>query len=216
MRNLIASASPRYIDEVLEPRKHIECDQFFAKRYHEGAAYRRIKEYFLEHTEYDGYLIIAPDDLIVTNKHYILLDHDILTGQYPVISGVCNVNRGELRDRYAASAYHNPNYYYFGYLGDSDFSEEKPIMNVTWSGFSFTWLRRDIVKKLSFTGMPGGRVENEGCSFDTKMSLELFDLKIPQYIDHRARMKHLQGAGMVDIEKIGREGYEPYDQFSKN
>jgi len=209
MRNLIASASPRDLPQVLDERKRIPCDQYFRKYDFEGPAYRNIRNFFLEHEEYDGYLVIAPDDLIVTKKDYEILLADILAHDYPVISGICNINLSNLKDTFAASTFPNLEYCQFGYLKEENLSDG--IMKVEWAGYPFTWIRRDVVEKISFTGRPGGRLENEGCSFDLQFAMEIQKLGIPQYIDCRVRMLHLWGAGMEDILKVGMR--ESFDQL---
>lgn len=83
-------------------------------------------------------------------------------------------------------------------------------MKVTWAGFSCTWIRRDVVEKVTFAGRPGGRIENEGCAFDLQFAMDIQKLGIPQYIDCRVKMLHLQGAGWKYIEEIGKKKMYEY------
>lgn len=207
MRNLIACPSPRDIEIVSEELKKIPCDKFFVKYHHENDAYRLIRDYFLEHREYDGYLIICPDDLIFTKKDYDILLTDVERLNPPAISGICNVTRDNAY-WYSVSDAGNPEYYYMSWIDIKKLEEPPPIKKVTFVGFSATWIRRDIIeeKKVTFTGMPGGYEDRE-CGFDQRFAIELFKQNIPQYVDCRAKMLHLAAVGLAQ-ENVGRK--KPY------
>ena len=195
MKLLLGMPSPRNIKIVNDNWEKIYEDQIIVKHYKEWAAYQEIRNYFLSHKEYT-HLAICPDDLIVTQKDIDILKRDIVMSDYPVISGICNVNNGEF-DLIAVIIDSIPTLekstrsFNFNYYSDL----KKDITQVLHSGFPLQIIRRDIIELIDFDSdskLNGGNPDDIG-NLDLIFSHRCMELNIPIYCDRRANMIHLRG-----------------------
>jgi GT2 family glycosyltransferase len=207
---LIVSASPRDIPIVAEELAKIPCDKFLAKYHSELAAYRILKQFFLDHSEYT-HMVLCPDDLIVTKRDFIIILTDVIEHNYPVIGGICNMSEQE-PNIYAASYGPLPKSKgestILPWLDEAEISHTiDPIRRVKFDGFACTFIRRDVVEKIDFAPFV------LKCCFDLQFSVDLEKRGIPQYVDVRAKMLHLRGTDKAMEIKTGLQ--TPVTQFLK-
>jgi hypothetical protein len=85
----------------------------------------------------------------------------------------------------------------------------EPIMKVRHEGFSLPFIRRDVVKRIKFTGIHTTAV-------DYCFALWCYKLKIPIHVDTRARLLHLceqPPKGLWEYWGVGIK--EPYLRFEE-
>ena len=195
MRLLLGMPSPRNIKIVNDNWEKIDEDQIIVKHYKEWSAYQQIRNYFLEHKEYT-HLAICPDDLIITQKDIDVLKNDLIKYDYPVLSGVCNVNNGEF-DLIAIIIDSIPTLEKETRSFNFDTFEDlkTDITKVLHAGFPLQIIRRDIVEMIDFDSdskLNGGDPDTIG-NLDLIFSHRCKELNIPIYCDRRAKMIHLRG-----------------------
>lgn len=201
---MLCCPSPRNIDEVYEELKLTGYNRLYAKYYPEKTAYRLLQKYFIDHQEYT-HLVICPDDLIIKKEHTDKLIQDLRDNDYPVLSGVCNVDQGANKD-FLNITYNLPHptrtvperkvigwRHYHWIHKDTKFSN--PVLPVLFSGFACMFLRRDVVERYRFTddarqnGTPSLITGAIDVMFANVCAIE----HIPQMVDTTVRMEHLKG-----------------------
>ena len=213
MRLLLAMPSPRDLDDVICAWEKLEDDQLHVKYYKEWSAYQRIRNFFLEHKEYT-HLAICPDDLVIKKQDLDILKEDLQKFDYPVISGMCNVNMdkpdlmnimiGSIPAKFAKDR--TP----FSWEKYKNFKED--LTKVLFSGFPLMIIRRDVVEKIDFDS----ESKLEGIDPDMVVNLDIhfchrcLENNIPIWVDRRARMIHLRN--LTDL-KVGRDGFPPQIWF---
>lgn len=204
VRTLIASPSPRdlqYWKDGIDSIKGVP--KLLAKYYKELEAYTILRDYFLDHKEFD-YLALVPDDLIVSQIHYDALVKDIEDLHNPqVISGVCNYDLTEGQEtRLCITIDKMPNGgrkhrpYAWADLRNKDHPVPHGIIPVKFSGFPFMFVRRDVVEKIPFEGdiqwnfelLPGTQSQ----SFDLGFCILCEQAGIPVLVDTRVLMIHMK------------------------
>ena len=208
---MIGSCSARDIPIVLEERAKLIQDRFYVKYYDSWIAYPRLRSFFLDHTEYT-HLILAPDDLIVKRSHMKQLCNDILESDYPVISGMCNVDTKNLKDFVAVSK-NLPLTRYLENQRHYDWYSRKeildlaakmgPIVQVPFAGTPLMAIRRDIIEKIDFEP-DGNHNENpgNGHSQDLMFCNNCHKNNIPIMVDTRIDMMHLRYGGELMLGKL--------------
>lgn len=201
---LLCSPSPRDIKEVYDELKDTGYDRLYAKYYPEKTAYNLMRDYFLDHQEYT-HLVICPDDLVIKKEHTDKLIADLEINDFPVLSGVCNVDSGSNKD-FLNITYNLPHpkrtvpekniigwRHYHWVHKDTKFPRD--ILPFYFSGFAAMFLRRDVVARYKFTddaaqnGTPSLITGAIDVMFSNVCALE----KIPQMVDTTVRMEHLKG-----------------------
>ena len=190
---LLCSPSPRDIPEVYEAHRKLPYDKLYAKYFIEREAYWHLRNFFLMHEEY-SHMIICPDDLVIQPEDFELLKADILQDDYPILSGLCNVDLDIYRGFLSATqnlphpkrpliARDEPDYkkrwgwrWYAWFSKDTIKQEQerqgREIIQVMHSGFAMQALRRDVVKAIEFTtdAAENGITEAETSSVDVMFS----------------------------------------------
>ena len=192
---LIGIPSIRDIPDFKEAIDKIPCDKLWIKYHREREAYRVMRKMFLGTKSYD-YLIICPDDLIVTPKDYEILYNDVKEFDFPVIGGIFNISYDN-RDSYAAARELVP----YIPLTPQELFTGDPIKFVASDQFAFTFVRRDVVKMIEFHSK-----RYSSTAFDQAFALECDDHVIPKRIDVRANMLHLanrKGNGQFEYSGLG-------------
>lgn len=202
---LLCSPSPRDIREVEEALKGIGYDILYAKYYPIEEAAKRLKQYFLEHEEYTHF-IWCPDDLMVTQAHLDKLEKTLQEKNYPILSGVCNVDTDEnkLFLSITKNLPHPTRINEFGYgwryYHWYHVSEVKGIMKVNHSGNACGIFRRDIMEKLPFQDDSKFNADNGRFgSVDVMISNMCAHKKIPIMVDTDVKMLHMRHSGQIDI-----------------
>lgn len=213
---LIMVLSPRKIKEFYQKLDFInqKYDVLIIKNdFDELHAYNSGREWFLNHPEYT-HLAILPDDLLVDVHHIDTLIEDIKQGDYRVISGVCNFeystknffNRMAMIEykkyeaiemlkrkgkyNYDRDIIRRDDYYA---LRDEQVKKNEKVIRVTFSAFSFTIIRRDVVELIEFGHNTMG--------VDVVFFQSCIKNSIPTYTDLTVEMLHMKG--MEDNREMG-------------
>lgn len=209
MRLLLAMPSPRDIDDVIRAWENLPDDQLHVKYFKEWSAYQQIRNFFLDHIEYT-HLAICPDDLVITPKDLDYLKDDIEKFDFPVVSGMSNVNmdKPDLMNVMIGSipAKMAQNRTPFAWNKFRDFKQD--LTKVLFSGFPLMIIRRDIVEKIDFDSeskLDGFDPDQVG-NLDIHFCWRCYENNIPIWVDRRARMIHLRN--LTDL-KVGRDGFPP-------
>ena len=201
---LLCAPSPRDIREVYDELRGTGYDRLYAKYYPEKTAYNLMRDYFLDHQEYT-HLVICPDDLIIKKEHIDRLVKDLEEHDFPVLSGVCNVDSAANKDMLNVT-YNLPHptrtvpergvigwRHYHWVHKDTVFPRR--VLPFLFSGFACMFIRRDVVKRYKFTddakqnGTPSLITGAIDVMFSNVCALE----KIPQMVDVGVNMEHLKG-----------------------
>lgn len=201
---LLCSPSPRDITDVYEALKETGYDRLYAKYYPEKTAYNLLRDYFLDHEEYT-HLVICPDDLIIRKKNIDTLIWDLEQKDYPILSGVCNVDSAATKD-FLNITWNLPHpkrtvpekgvigwrHYHWVHKDQKIDPVVRPFL---FSGFAAMFIRRDVVKRYKFTddanqnGTPSLITGAIDVMFANICAIE----NIPQMVDTAVRMEHLKG-----------------------
>jgi hypothetical protein len=196
---LLFRGSPRSnIHNVERWNERLPCDKLIVRYVLEHPAYKIARNFFLEHTEYT-HLVIATDDIVVQPRHIEMLQKDLEEKDYPVLSGMMNVNQSDTEivnlTTIMPSKQRSGRYYRFIKRQELEGSED--IFQVAFSGFPLMAIRRDIVEKFNFDadriyqGLDGSR----GASLDLVFCWNCQENDIPVWADKRIDMKHLRKSG---------------------
>ncbi|UVF62440.1 glycosyltransferase [Nitrososphaeria virus YSH_922147] len=202
---LFFRASPRgNIEEVERHNSENEkiCDVLYVRYAFEFDAYKFARDYFLEHEEYD-YFIIATDDIVVKPEHLIQLLKDLDDDEKPVLSGMMNVDQHEynlengnlnicqclaLKDRKLRQ---------YDWMKRRDLPSDN-IFQMKFSGFPLMAIRRDVVSLTPFAadGVFKGKDMKFGASLDFVFCWFCHEMGIPIFVDKRIDMQHLRTSGI--------------------
>lgn len=220
---LFCSPSPRDIDQVTKCHQQIPFDRVYAKYFVEREAYWHLRNFFLQHPEYT-HMIIIPDDLVFTPQDVKSLYHDLREYDYPILSGICNVDLGEYKDKWSITQNlphpvrplkkcDDPTrkrawlgWRWYAWFDDDTIKAEQQrqkseIIRVPHSGFALQCIRRDVVEAIEFTtdGPDNGLANVETSSVDVMYSNSCAIAGIAIMVDPRIRMLHLRESGPVEI-----------------
>jgi hypothetical protein len=208
---LIGIPSPRDIGLFKEHTAKLKPDRLWIKYHESYDAYMFMMDYFLQHIEYD-YLCVLPDDLLVTQKDIDILTEDIRDYECPVVCGYCNMDarRTDLTNICVDDLVDPLNTYarHDWLLSDSPLLQGKKPFKVKFAGFPLMMIRNDILNKIPFRIVKGGRFADTLFCYDCHLN----DISI--LMDPRVKMEHLKHAldsrfGPHDLEILtGRR--EPY------
>ena len=195
---LLFRGSPRSNIENVEMWNGIlPCDKLIIRFVSEFKAYKKAREFFIEHKEYT-HLVIATDDIVVHPKHIERLQMKLENSDYPVYSGMMNVEQTDVENRnicYKIGMKERALRKY-EWIRKSDITEK--YLTVEFAGFGLTAIRRDIVEGYPifaadkvFQGFPPHR----GASLDFVFCWYCKDKGIPIIADTTIDMKHLRKSG---------------------
>lgn len=189
-RPLICIPSPRDIPDFLESIKLLQYDKILAKYMPQPQAYNKLRNYFLERTEYDPMILFA-DDLIV----YIQGIEELLQYQrvHPedVISGICNFDMYHNIDKYCFRAIGDMGYYPRKHFIEEYLETWKPkekapgLYCVEFNGFACIVISRRIVELVPF------RFDNNGGGVDQNFADDCRALGIDVLVNIHVQFKHL-------------------------
>ena len=191
MRPLIGIPSPRDIPEFKEHIDKLRVDKLWLKYQRELDAYTKMREYFLKHKQYT-HLIPVPDDLIVKQYDLTRLLTAIRRRDYPVISGICNIDsKPENKGKYnICDVRHLPSVephlrQYVWMTTRSKLIRKGQPFRVSFMGFALPAIRRDVIEKIPF--------RNDGyCCLDTMFCWDCAQAKIPIFVDPKINMFHMK------------------------
>ncbi len=202
---LLCSHSVRDIPEVAEALLNCPYDVMYAKYFPIGEAVNNLRKYFLEHEEYTHY-IYCPDDLVITAPHLDKLREVLDEKDLPILTGVCNVDLGRLKNKLAITK-NLPHPTRINELGFGwrhydwyDNEEVKGVIQVPHSGLACAVIRRDIIESIPFQDDSSFNADSGRFgSCDVMFSNSCIARKIPIYADTDCFMLHMRDEGQIDI-----------------
>ena len=222
-RLLLFRGSPRSNIEEVENQNPLlmkECDVLNIRYCFEFDAYKWARDYFLEHEEYD-YFVIATDDIVVKPEHIRQLKEDLSIRLSPedeefrsfaVLSGMMNVDEidypnGNL-NICMCLALKDKKLRHYDWL-DLTRLPKDDIFQVKFSGFPLMAIRRDIVKMFPFAtdSIFKGKGMQFGASLDFVFCWYCHEYNIPVCVDKRIFMHHLRGQGKHQAGERKKEIY---------
>ena len=202
---LLCSPSPRDLKNVYDSLKKTGYPRLYAKYYPEKIAYNLMRDYVLEHEEYT-HMVICPDDLLIDKEHITNLIKTLEIKDYPILSGVCNVDLNDNKDKLdiTENLPHPkrtiPNRKLVGWRFYSWVPKNtrfvNPIIRVPFSGFAAQFISREALTRYKFVddakynGTPDMITGAIDVMFANVCAIE----NVPIMVDTRVRMKHLKGS----------------------
>lgn len=189
MKPLIFIPSPRNLPKFSECMAKVKkYDKLWVKYWEQTQAYMIARDWFLN--EDYTHIVIFPDDMIGF-EHQI---DQLLGYNLPVVSGWCNEDG--VRETSQISAYLPPDpptigqhdefkFYKIPWLEHLGKNLTDPLIEVLFSGFALSVIKRDIMEAIPFR-------TSAGCCVDSCFSLDLYKSKIIQYVDVTTRTCHLK------------------------
>jgi len=202
---ILCSPSPRDIKSVYQALKETGYPRLYAKYYPEKTAYNLMRQWVLDHEEYT-HMVICPDDLIIEKEHIENLIKTLEENPYPTLSGVCNVDMGDNKDKLnitenlphpqrTVPERNQVGWRFYSWISRNT-RFENPIIRVPFVGFAAMFISRDVLKRYRFVddakhnGTPDLMTGAIDVMFANVCALE----NVPQMVDTRVRMKHLKGS----------------------
>lgn len=214
---LVVWWNPKDIPEVRKGIDELPCDKLFMNYFPYPYNYTLSRKFFLEHTEYTHYVAL-PNDLVPTKEIYDKLVARLEKEDYPVLSGVCNVDMDQHKDwvnvclRLPKIPY---NQRIYRWLAESQrlnlLSRNIELLDVGFAGFPFMFIRRDIIQKIPFAWTPEETEQRpiwevvEGWSGDLAFCTSCDYYKIPIKADLTCLMQHLRFHGKMLVGKTDPE-----------
>ena len=201
---LLCSPSPRDLKNVYDSLKKTGYPRLYAKYYPEKTAYNLMRKYFLEHTEYT-HMVICPDDLLIDKEHINNLIKVLEIKNYPILSGVCNVDLNDNKDKLDITEnLPHPQRtvpirklvgwrFYSWIPRNTRFIN--PVIRVPFSGFAAQFISRETLQKYSFIddAKYNGTPDLITGAIDVMFANVCALMNVPIMVDTRVRMKHLKG-----------------------
>lgn len=191
-------------------------------------AHKIAKQYFLEHPEYD-YFIISSDDILGTPDLVSSLIADEEEYEYPVVSGWCNVKPGANWAAVSIAPHDGvetkaTSYEAYHFLNMADVllgAYGYPFFKAWFVGLPLTLIRREYAQNLSFGPFmlqkdkhcvtTETRTNGRGIMFDLQFAIDCWHQSVPIMIDTRLFLLHFGIIG--DYIRVGRE--KPVIEFWK-
>jgi len=166
----------------------------------------------LEHEEYT-HLVLATDDIVVHPKHIDQLIEDLENNDYPVLSGIMNVE--QIDQKYVNISMSLPikdrKHRQYKWITRPELEPMDDIFQVAFAGFALTAIRRDVVSKIMFDAdrVFEGKEPHRGASLDTVFCWYCKERNIPIMVDQLILMKHLRSSGRHRLMKADRLMFWP-------
>ena len=209
VKPLICYWRPKDLPEVLAGLDSIDCDKLYLNYFPYPHNYTISRQFFLDHPEYTHYVAL-PNDLVPTKEIHERLIQLIKENDYPVISGVCNVDTGKYKDKINITS-NLPvlaPYDFRRYFWVSKNKHPNKVLKVPWAGFPYMFIRRDVVEKIPFATVPediriGHPIweQTGGWGGDLAFAHSCKYHNIPIHVDTGCQMVHLRYHGEMLIGK---------------
>lgn len=205
------------MDEIYEEFYKIPCDKWDIA-YFKYPYGQRLAEGLLKKNPEYTHLVLVANDMIPTKECFEQLVKDLEEYDYPVLSGVVNVDMNKLKNHYNV-CFNLPSLEYakrhYRWMPESviktclDYGA--PIQKVKFSGFPMMFIRRDVLEKTRINYLDPKLTTIEDAVWDRRGGFAN-DLcfannchvnNIPIHADLRCKMKHfgLKGKQKVGINK---------------
>jgi len=200
--------------DILNELRKIPCDKLILEYYPYPHPHNIARDFFLEHTEYT-HLIIHPQDLLVTKEDYQKLLNDVLYDDFPVFSGVCNVERpphrlsGVMNCCIKCPNRDKDNRKY-NWIPIPSIPNLLGITKVGFMGFAFTFIKRSVIERrlidgeFIFKGCDGKEIYPDlnfcnGCKeLDIPICVDT-DVQLVHYANHKPSLIGKQSCKQVFI-----------------
>jgi len=157
-----------------------------------------MRNFFLKNKEY-SHLVLATDDIVVKPEHINLLEKDLQKYDYPVLTGLMNVDLDDVEfvNLSMSLPLKKRRLRQYSWMTRREVFVKDEIFQVAFSGFPLMAIRRDIVEKVPFDadrvfeGLPPER----GASLDFVYCWYCQEKDIPIMVDKRIDMLHLRTKG---------------------
>ncbi len=210
---LLGRGSPRSnIENVELWNEKLPCDKIIPRFTSEHKAYSQMRQYFLEHEEYT-HLVLATDDIVVLPEHIDRLQDDLEYHDYPVLSGIINVDQNDVNNVNISMTLpvKDRKHRQYKWIRREQLESLPDIFEVAFAGFGLTAIRRDVVNQIMFDAdrVFEGKAQNRGASLDTVFCWYAKERDIPIMVDKRIDMKHLRKSGRLRLSKEDRLCFWP-------
>lgn len=201
-------------------------DRLYAKYMKEFKAYNKMREYFLEHTEYD-YMVIIGDDILVPPEYIEKLVKGLEKHHFKILSGFMNVDQHEYNQPHgrinATLQMPEKNMYErnWNFLTRQDlFSlKKKRYFKTQFMGFNLMAIHREVIEKhgeFVTTGIWDERGKEGGFNIDLTFCVKTQELGYDRMVDTHIDMCHLRSSGTINVGKKAEEFvFIPYTKNSK-
>ena len=214
LKILLARGSPRSNIEAVEHwNQYLPCDKLIPRFITEFKAYKIMRDYFLHHTEYT-HLVLATDDIVVYPKHIDILIDDLENNDFPVLSGMMNVETTDVYNVNLAMELPIKDRHHRAYTWmKRDELPRDRFFKVAFSGFPLMAIRRDLIDQYTFMAdrVFEGQPPHRGASLDLVFCYWCQEHDIPIMVDQDINMKHLRDRGRIRTVKSDRLYFWPED-----
>lgn len=212
VRLLLGRGSPRSNIEIVECwNEKLPCDKILPTFTTEWTAYQQMRNYFMDHKEYT-HLVLATDDIVVLPKHIDMLQDGLELYDYPVLSGMMNVDEPEpdmlnltwelpIKDRANRK---------YDWLMRDDLPKER-YFKVAFSGFPLMAIRRDLIDQYTFMAdrVFEGKGPSRGASLDLVFCYWCQQNNVPIWVDREIEMRHYNRMSRLRLMKADRLYFWP-------
>lgn len=224
LRCLVVHWKAKNIPEVISGLKSVNCDILTTEYYPYPYNYRITRKFFLDHEEYT-HLICDPNDLVVKKENYEKLIDGLENNDFPVLSGLCNVDLGKYRNFWNVCLTKPKLDYEERFYKWFPESQRKLLLKkgikfqkFGWAGFPFMAIQRDIVKQIPFYHIPKGHEDHDknnlgmmelkgGWAGDLAFCTSCEFFNIPIMVDITNTIHHLRFCGEMRIGKDNPKVY---------
>ena len=206
------------LPEVIDGLNSIPCDKLQVSYFKYPYPHRIIEDWFYTHKEYT-HLIMIPNDLVYNNENFQRTKEAIEKYDYPVLSGLCNVDLKQHKTDYNV-CFKLPELLYtqrrYRWLADSTRKElinrGVRFVNVGFAGYPAICIRRDVLEKTKLNHLNDKIKTKElpiwesrgGFANDLIFAHNLKMIDIPIICDLENTMLHFRYSGQSQI------GIKPY------
>ncbi len=201
------------LDEVKDGLNEIYADKLQVSYFSYPFPHRIIEKFFNDNQDYT-HLIMIPNDLVYNNENFQRTKEAIEKFDYPVLSGLCNVDLTQHKTDYNVCfklpelAYINRRY---RWLADSTRKEllrrGSRFVNVKFAGYPAICIRRDVIEKVRLNFLNRTIETNElpiwetrgGFANDLIFCHNINDVGIPLICDIENTMLHFRYTGKSQI-----------------
>ncbi len=199
--------------EAIQSFDDLPCDKLRMDYTKYPYNYRIAQKYFLEHKEYTHFIYMAPD-MVISVSQFEELEKRVLTNDYDVYGGVCNVDMGKYSEHLACCIKLPKLPYELRRYRWVSESQRQWFMNsginklrVKFNALAFCFIKREILEKYEFTTVPYETDERPiwesrgGYACDLAFAHYCDFSKIDILVDLQIKLKHLRYSGKNQVGK---------------
>jgi len=157
-----------------------------------------MRNFFLKNEQYT-HLLLATDDIVVKPIHIHQILRNLKTFDYPVLSGLMNVDLDDevFVNLTMSLPMKNRRLRQYSWMTRRELFVKEDIFQVAFSGFPLMCIRRDIVKRIPFDAdrVFEGKPPENGASLDFVYAWYCEEHNVPVMVDKRIDLLHLRTKG---------------------